>query len=53
VLLLPALPLLLLLLQAVSSSSRAQNAVEVLKSAGVHNLDPDLAETVMSLRVYQ
>ncbi len=39
--------------QAVASASRAPNAVDVLKSVGVHHLEPELAETVMSLRAYE
>eukprot|EP00775_Hariotina_reticulata_P007466 gene7466-7676_t len=39
--------------QAVSSLTRAQNAAEVLKSVGVYHLDPDLADTVLSLRMYK
>jgi hypothetical protein len=41
------------LLQAVSPQTRAQNAAEVLKSVGVYHLDPDLADTVLSLRMYK
>jgi len=40
-------------LQAVSPQTRAQNAAEVLKSVGVYHLDPDLADTVLSLRMYK
>jgi hypothetical protein len=40
-------------LQAVSASTRAPNAADVLKMAGIHFLDADLADTVLSLRVYQ
>jgi hypothetical protein len=39
--------------QAVSASTRTPNAADVLKSAGVHHLDADLADTVLSLRMYQ
>lgn len=45
--------LLLLRLQVVSGPTRAPNAIEVLKANGIHHLDPDLADTVMSLRLYQ
>ncbi|WIA21350.1 hypothetical protein OEZ85_000574 [Tetradesmus obliquus] len=39
--------------QAVAAASRAPNAAEVLKSVGVYHLDPELADTVMSLRMYK
>jgi hypothetical protein len=39
--------------QAVASSSRAPNAADVLKSVGVYHLDADLADTVLSLRLYK
>lgn len=39
--------------QAVAASTRAPNAAEVLKSVGVYHLDPELADTVMSLRMYR
>jgi hypothetical protein len=40
-------------LQAVSAATRAPNAADVLKMANIHFLDADLADTVLSLRVYQ
>lgn len=37
--------------QAVAPDSRAPNAVDVLKTVGVYTLDPEQADTVLSLRL--
>ena len=43
--------LLVVLVQVVSPNSRAPNAVDVLKMVHVTHLDPDQADTVLSLRM--